>query len=124
MKKILVTGAILMALGVIIGAFGAHGLKDKLSEYGLAIFEKGSFYHFVHGLGMILLPSLVSAGLISEGIGVRVGIVFGLGIVFFSFSLYALAITDIKWLGAITPIGGTLFIAGWGLLAWGAGKGQ
>ena len=110
------TGAILMALGVGFGAFGAHGLRGMLDEYSLSVYEKAVYYHFVHALGMLA----VSAGLVPKR---REGLVNGLlltGIVFFSGSLYILALTGQRWLGAVTPIGGVAFIAAWLTLAWAA----
>ncbi|MFN3198253.1 MAG: DUF423 domain-containing protein [Bradymonadia bacterium] len=112
-------GALALALGVAAGAFGAHGLKNTLSADLLAIWETGARYHLVHGLGLVLV------GILAPQLGRSVRVVGWLlvaGIVFFSGSLYLLALTDTRWLGAVTPIGGTAWIAAWITLAVGALK--
>jgi uncharacterized membrane protein YgdD (TMEM256/DUF423 family) len=101
-----------------LGAFGAHGLRDRLDPYSLGVYEKAVFYHFVHALGLLALTIFVRTGVLSEGGGNRVGWLLALGILIFSGSLYALAISGVRSLGAITPIGGLAFIAGWLLLAF------
>ena len=107
----LISGSIFAMLSVILGAFGAHSLKNYLSEYSLSIFQTGVFYQFIHSLG-ILFIALLSYSI--ENIDFNLSIwFFILGIILFSGSLYILAISDIKWLGAITPIGGMFFILGW-----------
>jgi uncharacterized membrane protein YgdD (TMEM256/DUF423 family) len=111
------TAAILLALAVSIGAFGAHGLQGRLDTYSLGIYEKAVFYHFIHALGMLAVPLLVRARLISESAGSWTGWLLLAGIVLFSGSLYVLAITGIRTLGAITPFGGASFIAAWIVLA-------
>lgn len=113
-KLFLIIGSISGALAVMIGAFGAHGLKEKLSEKMLANYMTGVEYHFYHtfailAVGLIALhiqPKLLAAS----------GWSFVIGIVLFSGSLYAMAPTGITKLGAITPIGGLAFIIGWVLL--------
>jgi len=111
------TAAIMLALAVCIGAFGAHGLQARLDAYSLGVYEKGVFYHFVHALGMLAVPLLVRAGLISISAGNWAGWLLLAGIVLFSGSLYMLAITGMRTLGAITPFGGVSFIAAWLVLA-------
>jgi len=107
----LISGSVFSMLSVILGAFGAHYLKNTLSEYSLSIFQTGVFYQFVHSLG-ILFISLLSHSL--DNINLNLSIWFFIsGIFLFSGSLYLLALTDVKWLGAITPIGGMFFILGW-----------
>ena len=101
-----VIGAAVMALGVILGAFGAHGLRDHLDAYRMSVYEKAVFYHFIHALGMLAVPLLVRAGFISESAGNWTGWLLLAGVVLFSGSLYLLAITGVKTLGAITPFGG------------------
>lgn len=117
MKTFIVIGALAMALGVILGAFGAHGLKSKLTPDLLAVYHTGVEYHLYHALGLILVGILLNqfpqAGGLHTG-----GWLLLAGIVIFSGSLYVLAITGIRWLGAITPIGGLAFIAGWLWVAW------
>jgi uncharacterized membrane protein YgdD (TMEM256/DUF423 family) len=117
-------GAIFMALAVMLGAFGAHGLKDRLSEYSMSVYEKAVFYHFVHALGLLIVALLAKAGAVSAGGANRVGWLLSAGIVIFSGSLYALAISGVRVLGAITPLGGIAFIAAWVVLAYEASKGQ
>ena len=101
---------------VILGAFGAHALKSRLDEYALGVFETAVQYHFYHSLtllavGIIALQQPQTMLLKSSGW------LFLLGIVVFSGSLYLLSVTGVRWLGAITPLGGLAFIAGWACLA-------
>lgn len=103
--------AILGFLAVALGAFGAHGLKDTLTQHATtAIWEKAVLYHFIHAVMLFVLaqrrPVLTGAWLS-----------FCVGIVVFSGSLYLLAVTNVRWLGAITPIGGVSFLVGWTWLA-------
>jgi uncharacterized membrane protein YgdD (TMEM256/DUF423 family) len=109
--------AIMLALAVSIGAFGAHGLQGRLDAYSTGVYEKAVFYHFIHALGMLAVPLLVRAGLISKSAGAWTGWLLLAGIVLFSGSLYVLAITGVRALGAITPFGGASFIAAWVVLA-------
>ena len=113
-------GAVNAFLCVGLGAFGAHGLKQKLSADMLAVYQTGVQYHFYHALGMLAIPLLLRAGLITEGSATWAFRLLLIGILFFSGSLYALAISGKTILGAITPIGGAAFIAGWMAVAWGA----
>jgi uncharacterized membrane protein YgdD (TMEM256/DUF423 family) len=112
------TAAVLLALAVILGAFGAHGLKGRLDEYSMSVYEKAVFYHFIHALGMLIVAILPRTGTFPEGSAGTVCAVLLAGIVIFSGSLYLLAVTGNHMLGAITPIGGLAFIVGWLLLAW------
>lgn len=113
--------ATLGGLAVVIGAFGAHGLKARLTPELLEIYETGVKYHFYHALALLALACgpapLWSSRLTSVGAWAMV-----IGILVFSGSLYLLAITNTRWLGAITPIGGVSFIIGWALIALAAGK--
>ncbi len=111
-------GAILLALSVILGAFGAHGLKDRLDAYSMSVYEKAVFYQFVHSLGILIVSVLPKTGTFSPNSAGTVCAVLLAGIVIFSGSLYLLAVTGNRTLGAITPIGGVCFIVGWVLLAW------
>jgi uncharacterized membrane protein YgdD (TMEM256/DUF423 family) len=111
------TAAIMLALAVSIGAFGAHGLQGRLDAYSMGVYEKAVFYHFIHALGMLAVPLLVHAGLISSAAGKWAGWLLLAGIVLFSGSLYLLAITGVRTLGAVTPFGGASFIAAWVTLA-------
>ena len=113
-------GAIFCALGVAIGAFGAHGLKPRLSPEMLAIFEVGARYHMYHALGMFAVALAASR---SEHPAITwAGWLLVVGVVIFSGSLYALSISGVTMLGAIAPVGGLCLIAGWGCLAWSALK--
>jgi uncharacterized membrane protein YgdD (TMEM256/DUF423 family) len=108
-RLLFVLGAVSAALAVAMGAFGAHGLRARVSPDMLAVFETGARYHMYHALGMLVAARAGSAG---------AAWLFLAGTVLFSGSLYALVLTDARWLGAITPLGGVCFIVGWLLLAW------
>ena|SRR5271157_894839 len=112
------TGAILLALAVALGAFGAHGLRGRLDAYSMSVYEKAAFYHFIHALGLLIVSILPKTGTFSEFATNWVCGLLLAGIVIFSGSLYALAISGNRMLGAITPIGGVSFIAAWLMLAW------
>jgi uncharacterized membrane protein YgdD (TMEM256/DUF423 family) len=112
------TGATALALAVIIGAFGAHGLRDRLDAYSTSVYEKAVMYHFFHALGILIVSMMPKAGYLSQGQTAWVCGLLSAGIVLFSGSLYVLAVTRIPMLGAITPFGGVSFIAGWLMLAW------
>jgi uncharacterized membrane protein YgdD (TMEM256/DUF423 family) len=108
--------SILMFLAVSLGAFGAHGLKNKLSPYLLDTYKTAVFYHSLHALALFIvawLSTLSADPKISWA-----GIFFILGILFFSGSLYVLAVTEIRWIGFLTPIGGSCFLIGWLLICW------
>ena len=109
-------GAVAAMLAVILGAFGAHGLRAKLSAEMMTIFQTGVQYHFYHALGLIVV-GIVAAFLPASSLVKGSGIAFLAGIAIFSGSLYLLSLTDARWLGAITPLGGAAFIVGWLLLA-------
>jgi len=113
-----VIAAVLLAAAVGLGAFGAHGLRDKLDAYSMSVWEKAVFYHFVHAFGMLILPLFAKAGALSETSATRIALVLCAGILLFSGSLYVLAVTGIRTLGIVTPFGGVAFIAGWLMLAW------
>ena len=117
MAKLFITLASLSGmLAVIFGAFGAHALKGRLDDYALGIFETAVQYHFYHsfallGVGIIALSQPQTTLLKSSGW------LFLLGTLVFSGSLYLLSITGVRWLGAITPLGGLALIGGWACLA-------
>jgi uncharacterized membrane protein YgdD (TMEM256/DUF423 family) len=115
-------GAVLMALAVGMGAFGAHGLRNRLDAYSMSVYEKAVFYHFIHALGILLTSLLARTNAISIAGQARVAWLLLIGIIIFSGSLYALALSGARILGAITPIGGIAFIAGWLLLAYEAAR--
>lgn len=103
-------------LAVAFGAFGAHALRGRLDDYAMGVFETAVQYHFYHSLALlavgVLALSQPQTALLKSS-----GWLFLLGLLVFSGSLYILSLTGIKWLGAITPLGGLAFIAGWGCLA-------
>lgn len=103
-----------LALAVALGAFGAHGLKKMADAYALEIWQTATLYLFVHGLGLLALGVLQTQGYKVA----KVAGVLQVGIVIFSGTLYLMALGLPKWLGAITPIGGTLMIIGWLMLAF------
>lgn len=114
----LTTGAVLAGLAVAIGAFGAHALRPLLEEHArTATFELAVRYQFYHAFA-ILFSGVLMFNFPSRHVG-RAAVCFAAGIVIFSGSLYTLSLTGIRALGAITPIGGLLFIAGWLLLLLG-----
>jgi len=120
-KFYLALGSINAILVVLIGAFGAHGLKAKLTVENMAIFQTGVQYHFYHAVGLILV------GLIAWHIPTSPYLRWSawlmiMGIILFSGSLYALSITNIRWLGIITPFGGVAFILAWLMLTIGIVK--
>ena len=108
-----VTGALLLALAVLIGAFGAHALKARLDEYAREIYERAVFYHFVHGLGLLALGIALAAHVAAPAAANAAGWLLLAGTVIFSGSLYALALSGMRALGAITPLGGLAFVGGW-----------
>ena len=116
MKTWLIVGASLAGLAVLLGAFGAHALKSKVSQEDLAIFETGVRYHLYHALGLLIIGAIGFQ--VSQDIIQMPATLITVGIVIFSGSLYLLVLTNIRWLGAITPIGGLCFIIGWLLLAF------
>jgi uncharacterized membrane protein YgdD (TMEM256/DUF423 family) len=121
MKTLLSIAACSAMLSVILGAFAAHGLKTKLSETLLNTFQTGVQYQMYHSLAIMLLIILyrqMPQSLLLYSAGFMIA-----GIVLFSGSLYMLAITQIKWFGPITPLGGVCFIIGWALLIAAALKG-
>ena len=112
-------GAILLALAVVLGAFGAHGLRSRLDAYSMGVYEKAVFYHFIHALGLLVVSVLPRIGALRAGTGTWVCWLLVAGILLFSGSLYLLALTGVRTLGAVTPLGGLAFIAAWIALAWG-----
>ncbi len=114
----LILGAINAFLCVAFGAFGAHGLKLRLSADMLAVYQTGVQYHFYHALGLIMVGLVLLHFPKSRSVALS-GWLMLAGIVLFSVSLYALSLTGIRELGAITPLGGMAFLSAWILLAYG-----
>jgi uncharacterized membrane protein YgdD (TMEM256/DUF423 family) len=115
-KLALRIAALMGLLAVALGAFGAHGLKDVLARYDTAaIWEKAVFYHFIHAVMLYVLA-------LRQPLPRGPWTAFLIGIVLFSGSLYVLAVTNARWLGAITPFGGVSFIVGWSCLVICRGK--
>lgn len=112
-------GALAAALAVGGGAFGAHALAGRVTPERLAVFETGVRYHMYHALALLVVGWASAAWAGSQPV-VWAGYLFLAGLVLFSGSLYVLVLTDTPWLGAVTPLGGLAFIAGWVLLAWAA----
>jgi uncharacterized membrane protein YgdD (TMEM256/DUF423 family) len=109
--------AFMGATAVLLGAFAAHGLRDSLSDDMLAIFEVGVRYHMFHALA--ILAASLAPDIWWRRLRLRAACwAWIAGIMIFSGSLYLLAVTGAKWLGAVTPIGGVAFVAGWTLAAW------
>ena len=117
MKPFLVTGAVAAGLAVAAGAFGAHALAGRLTPERLAVFETAVRYQMYHALALLFV-GWAGRTLDSSVLLAGAGGCFAAGIVIFSGSLYLLVLTDTGWLGAVAPIGGVAFLAGWGLLAW------
>jgi uncharacterized membrane protein YgdD (TMEM256/DUF423 family) len=115
-KLFLFLGSVNMFLVVILGAFGAHVLKERLSPEMMAIYQTGIQYHYYHAAGLLVV-GILSFFLQRSSLIQWSGLLMLAGIVLFSGSLYLLSITEVRWLGAITPVGGTAFVAAWFLLA-------
>ncbi len=107
--------AFALALAVMIGAFGAHGLRGRIDDYSMGVYERAVLYHFLHALGLLIVSMMPPRPLLRW-----VSWLLFAGIVLFSGSLYVLAITGVRSLGAVTPFGGLCFIAAWLLLAFSA----
>lgn len=114
-RTFLLIGALAGFLAVTFGAFGAHALRERLSPEMLAVFETGVRYHMYHALALLLVSAMMPR--LGGWLIVTSGWLFTAGIVLFSGSLYVLAFTGITIFGAITPIGGLAFLAGWACLA-------
>jgi len=117
-RQLTILAALNMIAAVGAGALGAHGLKRVLSPDLLAVWQTGVLYHLAHALGLFvvaLLGARFGSALLSAA-----GLVMFVGIVLFSGSLYLLAGTGSRWLGAITPLGGVAFLLAWGMVAWAA----
>lgn len=114
-RRFIMNGSIYAFLAVAFGAFGAHVLKPYLSAHMLSVFETGVHYHMMHALGILLVALLIDKFGESKQL-VQAGWAMLIGIILFSGSLYALSMTGIGILGAITPLGGIAFLYGWFML--------
>jgi uncharacterized membrane protein YgdD (TMEM256/DUF423 family) len=115
-KTYLLIAALNGFIAVALGAFGAHGLKQRLSAEMLAVYQTGVQYHFYHTFALLAVALLMLQMPLNNSLRWS-GILFFVGIIIFSGSLYVLSLSGIRWLGAITPLGGLAFLAGWLLLA-------
>jgi uncharacterized membrane protein YgdD (TMEM256/DUF423 family) len=115
-RLFVVIGSLVALLGVAAGAFGAHGLKNRLTPDMLAVFETGVRYQLVHALALLAVAWVCSRW--PGRAASAAGFLFLIGIVVFSGSLYLLALTGVRSFGAVTPAGGVAFLAGWACLAW------
>ena len=112
LRPALVLGALFALLAVMAGAFGAHGLRGVIDERGLEVFQAAVTYQVYHSLALILVAILPVAGLSRRLLGIAAGF-FVAGILLFSGSLYLLVLTDLRWVGPVTPVGGMGFMVGW-----------
>lgn len=121
LQSVTALGCLLAGLSVAAGAFGAHMLKNMLEPPMLAVFETAARYQMYHSLGMVAAGL---AGRVFNCPGVaRAGWCFAAGMLLFCGSLYGISLLGIRWIGAITPIGGVAFITGWSLLGWSVWRG-
>ena len=117
-RLFLIIGSVSGGLAVLLGAFGAHALKARMTPEQLATFETGVRYHMYHALALFAVAFAISRS--PEGaLAAIAGWLFVAGTILFSGSLYLLAVTGVRWLGVVTPFGGLAFIAGWVCLALG-----
>lgn len=121
-RQLTILAALNMMVAVGAGAFGAHGLKRMLSPDLLAVWQTGVMYHLIHAIGIFIIALLgarYGSSLLSWA-----GVVMFAGILLFSGSLYVLALTGTRWLGAVTPLGGVAFLAAWAMVAVAAWRAQ
>lgn len=116
-------GALSAGLGVALGAFGAHALKARLAPDMLAVYEVGVRYQLYHAFALLAVAWAVARWPGAAGVISASGWLFVAGTLLFSGSLYALSFSGVRWLGAVTPLGGAAWIVGWACLAWGAWRG-
>lgn len=120
-RRLVAVGALSAGLGVAAGAFGAHSLKDILDQHLLDVYEKATRYQMYHAFGMVL--SGLAVQFWRDAGAAKAGWLFLGGTLLFSGSLYGVSLLGVRWLGAVTPIGGLLFIVGWVMLGWRAWRG-
>jgi uncharacterized membrane protein YgdD (TMEM256/DUF423 family) len=111
-RLVLTTGALLAGIGVALGAFGAHGLRNVLEPAALGWWQTAVDYQMWHAIGLLAIGALGRPSLRTPALSIAIGTLV------FSGSLYLMALTGLRWLGAVTPLGGLLMIAGWAILAW------
>ncbi|MBU2873326.1 DUF423 domain-containing protein [Marinobacter salexigens] len=115
MRLPIITGAFFAVTAVMAGAFGAHGLRNIVSERSLEVFQTAVTYQMYHAIALVLVALLSGFGLSRRRLSLAAGFFFS-GVLLFSGSLYTLVLTDIRWVGPITPLGGICFMIGWALL--------
>ena len=114
-KLLLILGSLNAALVVMLGAFAAHALKNRLDDNMMQVYQTAIQYHFYHALALLLI-GILALHLPASQLLRWAGLLIFAGIILFSGSLYSLALSNVRWLGMITPIGGLAFIFGWGTL--------
>jgi uncharacterized membrane protein YgdD (TMEM256/DUF423 family) len=117
-KLFIALGALAGAAGVALGAFGAHALKAHLAPDQLAVWQTAVQYHFWHALALVAIGILIALALPGSTVLKWAGWLMVAGLLLFSGSLYVLVLSGARWLGAVTPLGGTAWIVAWVLLAW------
>lgn len=122
MRAWIALGALSAAIAVAAGAFGAHGLKARLSPDLLAVWETAARYQLVHAVALVALGA--AAPVLREAGATAAAALFVAGTLLFCGSLYALALTGVRGLGAVAPLGGLAFVAGWACVAWAALQGR
>ncbi len=122
MRLPIMIGSFFALTAVMAGAFGAHGLRNLVSERSLEVFQTAVTYQMYHAIALVLVALLAGFGLSRRWLGLAAGF-FVAGILLFSGSLYTLVLTEIRWIGPVTPMGGVCFMIGWILLLT-AGVGQ
>ncbi|MBX3303198.1 MAG: DUF423 domain-containing protein [Nitrospira sp.] len=121
-RWLVLIGCVSAGLGVAAGAFGAHMLKDMLEPPMLTVYDTATRYQMYHAFGLVLSGFAVRIG--RDAGAARAGWLFLAGTLLFCGSLYGVSLLGIRWLGAVTPVGGVLFIVGWVLLGWRAWRGS
>lgn len=119
-RRLIVLGCVSAGVGVAAGAFGAHGLKAVLEPPMLAVYDTATRYQMYHAFGILL--SGLAVRLFEDRSMAIAGWLFAAGTLIFSGSLYGVSLLGIRWLGALTPLGGVAFIVGWGWLGWRAAR--
>jgi uncharacterized membrane protein YgdD (TMEM256/DUF423 family) len=123
MNRWLATGAVLAGLGVAAGAFGTHALSGRLAPDLLDVFATATRYHLLHAVALLVV-GLAADRAVGKGLWNAAGWLFTVGIIVFAGSLYGLSLSGARWLGAVTPIGGLCFLAGWAVVATAALRGR